>query len=218
MYMYGSSTPKSDKLFNTYLNNKPNPSSLYFTPTGPTEFLTILKACKAKKSTGDDGSSMILLKQLCEPCSVPLSMIINISLEQGIVPNAMKLAKVIPIYKAKQEFNNYRPISLLSNISKLLERVVHDRLYSFLTKYNVLYDSQYGFRPKGSTIDAITEFTSELLPTLDINEKCLSVYLDLSEAFDTINHNILLKKLEYYGIRGMALEWFRSYLSREGSV
>ena len=81
-------------------------------------------------------------------------MIINISLEQGIVPNAMKLAKVIPIYKAKskQEFNNYRPISLLSNISKLLERVVHNRLYSFLTKYNVLYDSQYGFRPKRSTI------------------------------------------------------------------
>ena len=104
---YASSIPKSDKLFNTYLGNKPIPSSLCFTPTGPNEILTILKACQAKESI-----SMILLKQLCEPCSVPLSMIINISLEQGIVPNAMKLVKVIPIYKAKskQEFNNYRPI------------------------------------------------------------------------------------------------------------
>ena len=108
---YASYIPKSDKLFNTSLGNKPIPSSLYFTPTGPTEILTILKACKATKSTGDEGISMFLLKQLCEPCSVPLSMII-ISLEQGIVPNAMKLDKVIPIYKAKskQEFNNYRSI------------------------------------------------------------------------------------------------------------
>ena len=113
---------------------------------------------------------MILLKQLCEPCSVPLSMIINISLEHGIVPNAMKLAKVIPIYKAKskEEFNNYRPISLLSNISKLLERVVHNRLYSFLTKYNVLYDSQYGFRPKRSTIDAITFLYKFVYKTLEL--------------------------------------------------
>ena len=199
-----------------FLGNNPNPSSMYFIPTGPNEIIKILKSCKAKKSTGDDGISMILLKQLSESCSVPLAMIINMSLEQGIVPDAMKLARVIPIHKSKskQEFNNYRPISLLSSISKVLEKVVHNRLYSFLTKHNLLYCRQYGFRPKRSTIDAITEFTADVLPSLDSKKKCLSVYLDLSKAFDTINHDILLRKLQYYGVRGTTLAWFRSYLDQ----
>ncbi len=159
---------------------------------------------------------MHLLKQLCEPCSVPITHLVNMSLEQGIVPDAMKLARVIPIHKAKskEEFNNYRPISLLSNVSKVLEKVVHKRLYSFLAKHNILYSNQYGFRPKRSTIDAITEFNSDVLPSLDAKQKCLSVYLGLSKAFDTINHGILMLKLQYYGIRGKALEWFESYLDQ----
>ena len=115
---------------------------------------------------------------------------ISISLELGIVPNAMTIVKVILLHKAKsrQEFNNYLPtcISLLSNIYKLFERGVHNRLYSFLTKYNVLYDSQYGFRPKRSTIDAITEFTSELLPILDINEK---MSLCIPGPLQSLRHN-----------------------------
>ena len=138
------------------------------------------------------------------------------SLDQGIVPDAMKLAKVIPIFKAKskESFNNYRPISLLSNISKVLEKVVHKRLYSFLTRCDILCDKQYGFRPNRSTLDAVTDLTCDVLSSLDRNDMCLSVYLDLSKAFDTINHKILLNKLEYYGIRGRTLEWFRSYLDR----
>ena len=94
----------------------------------------------------------------------------------ALVPDAMKLARVIPIHKSKskQEFNNYRPISLLSSISKVLEKVVHNRLYSFLTKHNLLYCRQYGFRPKRSTIDAITEFTADVLPSLDSKK---NVYL-----------------------------------------
>ena len=127
----------------------------------------------------------------------------------------MKLAKVIPIYKAKskESLNNYRPISLLSNISKILEKVMHKRLCSFMNKHHLLCESQYGFRSKHSTVDAITEFVTKILPSLDKREICLSAYLDLSKAFDTINHDVMLKKLHYYGIRGNALAWFNSYLS-----
>ena len=141
-------------------------------------------------------------------------MIVNMSLEQGIVPDAMKLARVIPVHKdkAKDSFANYRPISLVSKVSKILEKVVHKRLYSFLTASNILYDGQYGFRQKRSTIDAITDFNADVLPLLDKKEHCLAVYLDFSKAFDTINHNILLNKLRCYGVRGIALDWFKSYL------
>ena len=129
---------------------------------------------------GDDGISMQLLNNLCDPCSVPIAMIVSMSLEQGIVPDAMKLARVIPIHKAKAKdsFTNYRPISLLSNVSKIL--------YSFLTASNIIYDGQYGFRPKRSTIDAIIEFTADVLPLLDKKEHCLAVYLDLSKIFNQL--------------------------------
>ena len=138
-------------------------------------------------------------------------MIVNMSLEQGIVPDAMKLAIVIYVHKAKAKdsFNNYRPISLLPNVLKVLEKVVHKRLYSFLTTHNLLYNRQYGVRPKRSTIDA-AEFTADVLPSLDRTENCLSVYLDLSKAFD--NHKVVTHKLQYYGVRGNALGWFMSYL------
>ena len=121
---------------------------------------------------------------------------------------------MIPISKAKskESLNNCRPTSLLSNISKILEKVMHKRLCSFMNKH-LLCESQYGCRSNHSTVDAITEFVTKLLPSLDKREICLSAYLDLSKAFDTINHDVMLKKLHYYGIRVNALAWFNSYLS-----
>ncbi len=126
----------------------------------------------------------------------------------------MKIAKVIPLYKNKEKnlMTNFRPISLLSALSKLLEKVIHKRLYGFLQSNDRLYKHHYGFRKKHSTTDTVTQFINDTLLAYDNNEYTLAVLLDLSKAFDTIDHVTLLKKLEHNGIRGLALKWFESYL------
>jgi len=138
----------------------------------------------------------------------------NKSMETGIVPDSLKLAKVIPIHKSKKydDFTNYRPIALLTSLSKILEKLVHKRLYKFLEQNCILNDNQYGFRQNCGTIDAVTKFVSAIAQSLDKKESTLAVYLDLSKAFDTLDHNLLLKKLNFYGIRGIPLNWFESYL------
>ena len=112
------------------MSENPNVHTMFMNPTDPGEIAKIIGSCKSKKSTGDDGISMMLLKQTYQGCSLPIYIIVNMSIETGQVPDAMKLAKVIPIYKAKskESLGNYRPISLLSNISKILEKAVHKRL------------------------------------------------------------------------------------------
>ena len=127
----------------------------------------------------------------------------------------MKIAKVIPIFKKgdKKEVNNYRPISLLTGISKILERIIYTRLINFLQVNDIFSNFQFGFRQKHSTSHALLTFIEKVTQAIDKHSHMLGIFLDFSKAFDTINHKILLKKLYHYGIRGKALEWFRSYLS-----
>jgi hypothetical protein len=189
-------------------------NSLFFSPTDPNEIDRIIKSLKSKKSSGPDKISSFFFKQIGPSIAYPLSIIINKSLVNGVIPDNLKLAKIIPIYKAKErdQFTNYRPVSLLSSFSKHLEKVVLKRTNSFVQINNLFYKSQYGFRQNRSTINAISEFINYTSESLDKKESTLSVFLDLSKAFDTIDHNILLKKLEFYGIRGTPLKWFENYL------
>ena len=128
----------------------------------------------------------------------------------------LKISKVIPVFKDKGSYlecNNHRPISLLSNIIKIIEKLMHERLYSFLSKHKCICDRQFGFRSRHSTNHALLDLTEDIRDAMDNNKFAVGVFVDLQKAFDTVDHNILLKKLDHYGIRGVANNWFKSYLS-----
>ena len=169
----------------------------------------------SKASSGHDSISNILLKEIIHPLSPVLREIFNRSLSTGEFPAIMKLAEVIPLYKNKERCyeSNYRPISLLSTISKILETIVYSRVYEFLNRTGQLYENQYGFRAKHSCEHAIGQVLGSIIKGLENNFYSACVLLDLSKTFDTIEHEILLNKLDLYGIRGTPLAWFRSYLT-----
>ena len=167
---------------------------MFLTPTDAQEVGSIIKTLKPKKSSGPDNISSWLIKQLSDAISEPLATLINKSMETGCMPDALKIAKIIPIYKSKEtdQFKNYRPISLLPSISKIFEKIVYKRLYHFMK--SKLSSKQYGFRAKRSTIQAVTELYVDIIDSFESNNMTMATFLDLSKAFDTIDHTILLKK------------------------
>ena len=141
--------------------------------------------------------------------------IFNLSLSNGIVPDKLKLAKVIPVFKKSDPkyMTSFRPISLLSIFNKLLEKIMYVRLYSHLHHRHVLNPYQFGFRRNYSTTLALIDVVDGIYQHLDNNELVIGIYLNLQKAFDTVNHDILLSKLNIYGVRGVVHKWFKSYLS-----
>ena len=133
----------------------------------------------------------------------------------GQFPTKGREAHIIPSHKKgdRSECSNYRPISLSTNISKIIEKAMYTRIYDFLEKYNCLYKKHFGFRNSHSTNRALISITEKIRESLDNNEYSCGVFLDFQKAFDTVNHNILLKKLHHYGIRGITNDWFKSYLN-----
>ena len=168
-----------------------------------------------KNSCGFDGISTNLLKIIEPAITKPLTILTNQVLCTGMFPDKLKIAKVIPIHKKGDAtvFNNYRPISLLPAISKVLEKIIYDQLSCYLNDSKLLFNNQYGFRSMHSTEFAALELIDRIITQMDKDELPINIYLDLSKAFDTIDHSILINKLEYYGIKGPHLRLIHSYLS-----
>ena len=139
---------------------------------------------------------------------LPLDYIINMSFLTGVDPNLLKIVKVIPIHKggSTQNVNNYRPISLLSIFDKIIEKLMHKRLYNFLLEHNILYQNQFGFRKNNSTVFALAQITEMIKVSIDNRKFGCGIFVDLRKAFDTVNHEILVNKLEHYGVRESMLE------------
>ena len=211
---------KTSKKFTDYLN-KPQNNSLFLNPVAEYEVSDQINKLNEKKSADTYDIPVKLIKMIKDQITGPLTELINISFTTGCCPEILKYAKVIPIYKANSpmDVKNYRPISILPIFNKIMEKLMHERVISFLEKNNVIFNHQFGFQKNKSTTLAILDLQTKIIEAIEKKHFSCCIFLDFAKAFDTVDHEILLKKLEYYGIRGIALEWFHSYLKgRKQSV
>ena len=187
-------------------------------PANPEETEKVIKSLKVNKAKGTNTISPVILRDFKKELSEPLCLIVNLSLgivnlSEGIFPDPLKHAKVIPIYKKEGPLNcnNYRPISLLSNVSKVFEKLMYHQLHCFL-EHDFLYTQQFGFHNSHSTNQALINITEKIQKALDNNNFACGVFLSISKAFDNVNHEILISKLEYYGVQETMLDLFKNYL------
>jgi hypothetical protein len=204
-----STTPPPPSMTHSQCN------SLVIVEVDEVDVRRIITSLKTDCATGWDGISGKILKLSLEKVVPPIAHICNVSISTGIFPLAFKKAIVHPIYKngERDNISNYRPISVLPTLSKILERILNNALVSYLERHRIISDNQYGFRTGKSTEDAILELTDYTAKKLDIRSTCLGVFLDLSKAFDTVSVPLLLGKLEYIGVRGITLAIFKDYLT-----
>jgi len=203
-----------NKHFKHFLKN-PNTIKFLIKQTDPQEIEAIIKDFDSSKGVGPNSIPPKILKQISNLISIPLAAIFNKSFRTGVFPGLLKISKINPIHKkdSKLLISNYRPISLLSNLNKILEKLMFKRLYSFLEQYKCIYDLQFGFRENHSTNHAIISIIQKIQEAIKDNKFAIGVFIDLQKAFDTVNHSILLDKLNHYGISGISNTWFKSYLS-----
>ena len=202
--------PRSKKSFKHWLNTVSN-CKFILQPVSEFAVLDLIYQLKSSKSIGFKDLNTKHIQSIAEYIYQPLCYLFNTSILIGKFPDRMKIAKVIPLFKAgcKSIVSNYRPISLLSDFSKLLEKIVCNQLVCYLEENNLLYTYQFGFRKKRNTSLAIVDFINKINQAIDSGEISIGVFLDLSKAFDTVDHDILLEKLFCYGIHGKEHNWFK---------
>ena len=204
----------SNQSFKDYLQN-PIQNQFVFRKVNEATVMKVIDSLKPKCTSGIDNISSKLLKLLKEELAPALTKLINKSLNDGIFPASLKIARVTPLFKKndKHSFGNYRPVSVLSSISKVFEKVMYSQIYEHFSDHNLLYKSQYGFRSQHSTEYASLELVDRIIQDMDIGKTPINVYMDLSKAFDTLDHQILSDKLFYYGFRDKSFDLMVSYIS-----
>jgi hypothetical protein len=209
-----NSIPPVQKKPEDYIQYGREIPELNLTNTTPEHVKKVIKGLAPKQSCDVFGTSTKLVKFIGDSIAIPLAHIFNLSLSNGHFPTKLKKCRVIPIFKSgnAEECDNYRPISLLSSISKVLEKIVATKLTDHLLNNNLLYQHQYGFLPKRSTEQNLIQLVNYIAEAINENMYCVGVFLDLKKAFDVCSHDILLAKLQKMGIVGNAYNWFKSYL------
>lgn len=190
-------------------------SSFVLQETDPLEVDNIITSLKSDSAPGWDNISTKFLKCSRSVVVPVIGHLANLCFQNGTFPTLLKKSLITPVHKggSKDDVNNYRPISVLPVIAKIIEKLINTRLITYLENFNILSPSQFGFRRGKSTEDAVSALTSLITKELDQGRKCLAIFLDLKKAFDTVSHSILVQKLESIGIRGVPLNLLRDYLS-----
>ena len=180
----------------------------------PNMVLKKLSALNQSKSPGQDGLHPRVLKELKDVIALPLSIIYNISLNQGILPMDWKISQVSPIFKKgdKKEAGNYRPVSLTAVCCKMMKSIIRDNIMTHMTKYNLFCDEQHGFVPGRSCMTQLLVTLDDWTELLDQGLPVDAIYLDFKKAFDTVPHERLLLRAESCGIQGDVLQWLRAFL------